>query len=535
MNDNLTARQHLERRGAYYYIWAYAVSFLVATLFQYISGVRISAILVNVFISIINLSLAFIIFYKKSRGVKANVLPWILGFTSLSAPIAVKYSYAFKEGWTFAVQSTNSTALMVLFVIMLYLYYQPNLFKFYAIISLGSWLLLLYLAYINGADYHWDSSINGVPVTSGIIVLREIYFLIAMAIIMVVTYRNIPDIIHYEERSIEQTNHIKKQADTQKSMTAIVKDKMNLLFKKVDAQNGLLNRFNQKIETQASSFSEMSATMEELAGSSEQIANESIAQIEGNVKMESIVEEFKNIQVETKQNLSETYANIQSVSDKSTVANEQLMEVEKTVFAIKEQSGRIGDTVNLIVDIADKINLLSLNASIEAARAGEAGRGFAVVADEIGKLAYQTQESIKEINHVLSDSSKNTVDGVLVIQKTAEMMREMIAHMGEGAHKIQLLQESIFIEEKYIKIIIGQMNDNIALAKKIGTATDEQKVAVESTSQALEDLIVILNEMVNEVKELAKTANEIRENAVDVMVDTEKAVSGMDDPVPAMS
>jgi methyl-accepting chemotaxis protein len=526
MGGQLTARQHLEKRGAFYYILAFSAVFLISVLFQYLASVRFAAILVNICMSSLNLTMAIAIYYKKSRGQKVVVLPWILGFTSLAAPIAVKFSYAFKEGWTFAVQSTNSTTLMVLLVVMLYLFYQPKLYKFFSFMSIASWILLLYLAYINGAEYHWDSSINGVPVTSGIIVLREVFVLISMTLIILITYRNIPDIIKYEERSIEQTERIKKQADAQRSMTEIIKEKMNLLFQKVNTQNELVNRFNLKMESQASSFSEMSATMEELAGSAEQIASESITQVDGNVRMESIVEEFQNIQVETKQNLAETYADIQSVSDKSTVANEQLMEVEKTVFAIKEQSSKIGDTVNLIVDIADKINLLSLNASIEAARAGEAGRGFAVVADEIGKLAFQTQESIKEINKVLSDSSKNTVDGVAVIQKTAEMMREMISHMGEGAHKIQLLQESIFIEERYIKIIIGQMNDNISLAKKIGTATDEQKVAVESTSQALEDLIVILNEMVEEIKDLAQTTNEIHANAVDVMVDTEKAVSG---------
>lgn len=528
MSVQLTARQHLEKRGAFYYILAYSIIFFISVLFQYLAGVRLKAIFLTITLHSINLSLACIIFYKKSRGLKANIIPWFLGFASISAPIAVKYSYAMKEGWTFAVQSNNSTSMMVLFVVMLYLYYQPRLYKFFTIMALGNWILVLYLAYINGAEFHWDSSINGVPVTSGIIILREVFVLISMGVIMAVTYRNIPDIIKYEERSFEQTNKIKKQADAQMSMTAIIKDKMNVLFEKVNNQHELINRFNMRMETQASSFSEMSATMEELAGSAEQIATESVTQIEGNVKMESIVDEFKNIQVETKQNLAETYADIQSVSDKSTVANEQLMEVEKTVFAIKDQSGRIAETVNLIVDIADKINLLSLNAAIEAARAGESGRGFAVVADEIGKLAFQTQESIKEINNVLSNSSKNTVDGVAVIQKTAEMMREMIAHMGQGAHKIQLLQESIFIEEKYIKIIIGQMNDNISMAKKIGTATDEQKVAVESTSQALEDLIVILNEMVNEIKELTQAANEIQENAVDVMVDTDKAVRGMD-------
>jgi methyl-accepting chemotaxis protein len=202
------------------------------------------------------------------------------------------------------------------------------------------------------------------------------------------------------------------------------------------------------------------------------------------------------------------------------------MEVEKTVIAIKDQSGKIGETVNLIVDIADKINLLSLNASIEAARAGEAGRGFAVVADEIGKLAFQTQESIKEIEKVLSVSAKNTVDGVAVIQKTAEMMREMINHMKDSSSKVQTLQESIFIEEKYIKIIISQMKDNISLAKKIGTATDEQKVAVESTSQAIEHLIEILNEMVGELKDMSAAAHEIYENAVDLMTDTDRALKG---------
>lgn len=526
MMVQLTARQHLEKRGALIYFLTYAILFFFSFTFQILADINFKDILPGIVVNSFNLSLSYFVFYKKSRGVKANITPWVLGFTSLCAPIAVKYNYVFDSGWTFAAQSSNCTLVMVAFAAMLYLFYQPNLFKFYSIVAMGNWLLFLYLAYINGGEFHWNSYNNGVPIISGIIIAREIYVFIIMIVILIITYINIPEIIKYEQRVQDQTDKIQKQADTQVSMTAMIKDKMNLLFRKVDGLHELVNRLNLKMETQAASFSEMSATMEELAGSAEQIATESVYQIDGNIKMESIVDEFKNIQSETKQNLAETYTNIQSVSNKSTVANEQLKEVEKTVFAIKDQSGRIGETVNLIIDIADKINLLSLNAAIEAARAGESGRGFAVVADEIGKLAFQTQESIKEINKVLSDSSKNTVDGVVVIQKTAEMMREMIAHMGQGAEKIQLLQESIFIEEKYIKIIIGQMGENISQAKKIGTATDEQKVAVESTSLALEDLIVILNEMVDEIKQMASVATEIHESAVDVMVDTERAVNG---------
>jgi len=445
---------------------------------------------------------------------------------SISAVLATKYNYAAQYNWTFAVQSVNSTFVLVLFVAMLYLFYQPWLFKFFSTFTIINWIIFLYLAYINGAEFYWHSRINGIPVTHGVIIAREIFIIIASIVIFMITYRNIPDIVKYEEKVEEQTEQIKKSIETQHRMTELIKEKMENLFQKVNSQNELINKFNQKMETQSASFAEMSATMEELAGSAEQIASEAVSQIDGNVKMESIIEEFKNIQDETKQNLDDTYKDIQAVSDKSNIANDALGEVEKTVVAIKEQSGKIAETVNLIVDIADKINLLSLNASIEAARAGDAGRGFAVVADEIGKLAFQTQESIKEIEKVLSENTKNTTDGVSVIQKTASMMREMINHMQESSHKIQTLQESIFIEQKYIKIIISQMNDNISQAKKIGTATDEQKVAVESTSQAIEHLIEILNEMVEELKDLSKAAHEIYENAVDLLTDTERALKG---------
>ncbi len=527
MSVELTARQHLEKRGALIYFLAYIILFFFSVLFQTLAGVSLSEKLPGIVVNTFSICLAYFVYYKKKKGARANMIPWLLGFVSICGPIALKYTYALSGGWTYAAQSMNSTLMMVAFAVMLYLFYQPNLYKFYAVFSVGNWILFLYLAYINGGEFHWDSHLNGVPITSGIIILRECFIMMIMLVILIITYINIPEIIKYEQRVADQTDHIKKQADAQRSMIAIVKEKMNILFQKVDGQQDLINGFNQKMEMQSASFSEMSATMEELAGSAEQIATESVTQIDGNVKMESIVEEFKNIQSETKQNLSETYSDIKSVSDKSAVANEQLMDVEKTVFAIKEQSAKISDTVNLIVDIADKINLLSLNAAIEAARAGESGRGFAVVADEIGKLAFQTQESIKEINTVLSESSKNTGAGVTVIQQTAEMMREMITHMNRGAQKIQILQESIFIEEKYIKNIIDQMSNNIALAKKIGTATDEQKVAVSSTSAALEDLIIILNEMVSEIKQMARVASEIHENAVDVMTDTERAVGSL--------
>jgi Methyl-accepting chemotaxis protein len=63
-----------------------------------------------------------------------------------------------------------------------------------------------------------------------------------------------------------------------------------------------------------------------------------------------------------------------------------------------------------VQSIANKTNLLSLNASIEAARAGESGRGFAVVAQEIGKLAMQSQEAVEKIDSTLTDLAARIIN-----------------------------------------------------------------------------------------------------------------------------
>src|SRR5262245_49218612 len=58
----------------------------------------------------------------------------------------------------------------------------------------------------------------------------------------------------------------------------------------------------------------------------------------------------------------------------------------------------VGDVVRVIQEIAEKTNLLALNASIIAAQAGEHGRSFAVVAAEIKALAQRTAASTKQIS-----------------------------------------------------------------------------------------------------------------------------------------
>ncbi|QZD96618.1 hypothetical protein K3136_13060 [Qipengyuania gelatinilytica] len=85
---------------------------------------------------------------------------------------------------------------------------------------------------------------------------------------------------------------------------------------------------------------------------------------------------------------------------------------------LSSAADEVGAVVELIASIADRTNLLALNASIEAARGGEAGRGFAVVASEVKELACQTREATVDIASkiaTMQSSTRGSADALLAI------------------------------------------------------------------------------------------------------------------------
>ena len=96
--------------------------------------------------------------------------------------------------------------------------------------------------------------------------------------------------------------------------------------------------------------------------------------------------------------------------------------------AVMKEMGKraeeIGDIVQTINLIADRTNLLSLNASIEAARAGEHGRGFAVVAEEIRALADRAAASSAEIAKIVRGLQSTLRDAVTSSSESARVAEE---------------------------------------------------------------------------------------------------------------
>ncbi|KQS72300.1 chemotaxis protein [Rhizobium sp. Leaf371] len=137
--------------------------------------------------------------------------------------------------------------------------------------------------------------------------------------------------------------------------------------------------------------------------------------------------------------------------------------VEETVTAmqrIEQASREISQIIGVIDEIAFQTNLLALNAGVEAARAGEAGKGFAVVAQEVRELAQRSAKAAKEIKVLITNSGKEVLEGVRLVGKTGEALKE-------------------------IDVFVRRIDQNV---DAIATAAKEQSVGLREINRAVNDL-----------------------------------------------
>jgi methyl-accepting chemotaxis protein len=99
--------------------------------------------------------------------------------------------------------------------------------------------------------------------------------------------------------------------------------------------------------------------------------------------------------------------------------------------------GHIGQIVNMISGIAQRTNLLALNATIQAARAGEAGRGFAVVAAEVKTLSKAVSEATEDIKRQIDGIQAATLQTAGAMQK----IRSFVTTIEDIASHITLTME----------------------------------------------------------------------------------------------
>ena len=105
----------------------------------------------------------------------------------------------------------------------------------------------------------------------------------------------------------------------------------------------------------------------------------------------------------------ESIGSVEEILKMIDTLNAVVEESSEKIQKLEKLSADIEQFASVIASIANRTNILSLNASIEAARAGEHGRGFAVVASEVRNLASQSAKSSKEITDTINQDRKSVV------------------------------------------------------------------------------------------------------------------------------
>ncbi|HMV77610.1 MAG TPA: methyl-accepting chemotaxis protein [Leptospiraceae bacterium] len=173
------------------------------------------------------------------------------------------------------------------------------------------------------------------------------------------------------------------------------------------------------------------------------------------------------------------------VSDRASLMSDKALELaDLGRNAVRETAERMDEIhsataaitgiVEAIGEIADQVNLLSLNASIESARAGEYGKGFAVVAGEVSKLAEKTLQNSKEISKFSSLASKRVRDGRNSTAVTADVFESIRQKAAETKGSVDEIAEGIKKQMSLAEEFGSAFQVSLAMTKEISDSTRVQ-------------------------------------------------------------
>ncbi len=307
--------------------------------------------------------------------------------------------------------------------------------------------------------------------------------------------------------------------ETLQKIMKSVKDGSIVLTKSSEEVNTQITNTNDNITSTSAALEQLSASMETVSVTVD-VINEKVSDVKqaaddisseasnGNDKAMNIKEEANIIKTSIQSKKNETTKNMNTLS---TILNDSLKDSEKV--------GQINELTDVILDIADQTNLLSLNASIEAARAGEAGKGFAVVASEISSLAANSRDTASRIQNISTDVT-NAVSALAVnAQKVLEFINttvladyDQFVETGEKYENTAIIMTEMLKKfndkAENLDIIMTDMLDSIGM---IISTIQESTEAINMSAQNSTEIVTGMQEISEVIEENTRVTHELSE------------------------
>ncbi len=202
-----------------------------------------------------------------------------------------------------------------------------------------------------------------------------------------------------------------EMVDGLRDIVVEVRDGVEILRSSAASLGTMTDQHQKGATNQASAVFETQETIESLATSAERIASTS----------------------------ADVLSNAESTLKRSEDATDSMRQLQNFV-------GSINELLEAIRGVANKSEVLALNASLEGVKAGEAGRGFSLVATEMQRLAENTMGMVgrvKVLTESIDDASGRTLAAISDTNRlagdTTRAAREIsmtTRQQGTGAHQV---------------------------------------------------------------------------------------------------
>ena len=285
---------------------------------------------------------------------------------------------------------------------------------------------------------------------------------------------------------IQKTDDIDSSSKSLASSTKEINNNFNLI-------NESTKEINSSVQENSALSEEISASVEEVDSSVSVLASKATEGTGNSVK----IKERASTVGENSERAISTIKNV-------------YIEKEKMIVEAIEKGKVVNDIAimaNSISQIAEQINLLSLNAAIEAARAGEQGKGFAVVAEEVRRLADESSEAVNSVQSVIVNVQKAFEDLSISSKELLEFMDKEVNEQFEGFSKIgvQYYDDADFVNNMSSEL--AAMSEEIsATINQVSEAVQHMADMSQKASENTEHIEKSLSYSSSSVQEISQTA-----------------------------
>ena len=181
----------------------------------------------------------------------------------------------------------------------------------------------------------------------------------------------------------------------------------------------------------------------------------------------------------------------------------QIREDIKRLESLTERSHDIARVAKTVEDLANRTNMIALNASIQATELGEGGHGFVLVAEEVERLATRANGTNKQI----STLNKSILAEIKKVENSIETSMSDVANLSKYAIESGNVIGEL---ERYVGHFLNLQENLIAYSNDQSEETDEAFATYADTITETEATVSKLKKSDQDLKTVAKAMKHLK-------------------------